>query len=80
MAQERDPEDTQINRYIHFGMRLGISVALHPFEYSKTLIQVRVLLLCVSTLLRTNALFRCVLELSIDIFVVAVKVFPIHDI
>lgn len=41
MAQDRDPEDTQANRYINFGMRLGVSVALHPFEYSKILIQVR---------------------------------------
>lgn len=23
----------------HFGLRLGVSAALHPFEYSKTLIQ-----------------------------------------
>lgn len=33
-------EDTQTNRLIHFGMRLGVSAALHPFEYSKILIQV----------------------------------------
>lgn len=33
-------EDTQTNRLIKFGMRLGVSAALHPFEYAKVLIQV----------------------------------------
>lgn len=33
-------EDTQANRLIKFGMRLGVSAALHPFEYAKVLIQV----------------------------------------
>lgn len=33
-------EGTQANRLIKFGMRLGVSAALHPFEYSKVLIQV----------------------------------------
>lgn len=33
-------EETQANRLIKFGMRLGVSAALHPFEYSKVLIQV----------------------------------------
>lgn len=42
MAQERNSEATQVNRFLNFGMRLGVSVALHPFEYSKILIQVRV--------------------------------------
>ncbi|XP_022226701.1 mitochondrial carrier homolog 2 [Drosophila obscura] len=32
-------EDTEVNSWIKFGMRLGVSAALHPFEYSKTLIQ-----------------------------------------
>lgn len=41
MAERRDVEDTQENRLIKFGMRLGVSAALHPFEYSKVLIQVR---------------------------------------
>jgi len=33
-------EDTEVNGWIKFGMRLGVSAALHPFEYSKTLIQI----------------------------------------
>lgn len=33
-------EDTQANRLIKFGMRMGVSAALHPFEYAKVLIQV----------------------------------------
>ncbi|XP_001352469.2 mitochondrial carrier homolog 2 [Drosophila pseudoobscura] len=32
-------ENTEVNSWIKFGMRLGVSAALHPFEYSKTLIQ-----------------------------------------
>lgn len=41
MATNREnSEDTQANRLIKFGMRLGVSAALHPFEYSKVLIQV----------------------------------------
>ncbi|XP_017057813.1 mitochondrial carrier homolog 2 [Drosophila ficusphila] len=32
-------EDTEVNGWIRFGLRLGVSAALHPFEYSKTLIQ-----------------------------------------
>lgn len=32
-------EDTEVNVWIRFGLRLGVSAALHPFEYSKTLIQ-----------------------------------------
>lgn len=35
-------EDTQANRLIKFGMRLGVSAALHPFEYAKVLIQVMI--------------------------------------
>ncbi|XP_055322263.1 mitochondrial carrier homolog 2 [Sitodiplosis mosellana] len=33
-------EDTQANRLIKFGMRMGVSAALHPFEYAKVLIQI----------------------------------------
>lgn len=33
-------ENTQTNRLIKLGMRLGISSALHPVEYAKVLIQV----------------------------------------
>nr|XP_016934288.1 mitochondrial carrier homolog 2 [Drosophila suzukii]XP_016934289.1 mitochondrial carrier homolog 2 [Drosophila suzukii] len=32
-------EETEVNGWIRFGLRLGVSAALHPFEYSKTLIQ-----------------------------------------
>lgn len=37
-------EDTQANRLIKLGMRLGVSAALHPFEYAKVLIQVNTLM------------------------------------
>ncbi|KAH8301945.1 hypothetical protein KR044_001243 [Drosophila immigrans] len=33
-------EDSEVNGWIRFGLRLGVSAALHPFEYSKTLIQI----------------------------------------
>ncbi|KAH8415725.1 hypothetical protein KR222_010794 [Zaprionus bogoriensis] len=33
-------EETEVNGWIRFGLRLGVSAALHPFEYSKTLIQI----------------------------------------
>lgn len=39
-AHQQHNEDTQTNRLIKFGMRLGVSAALHPFEYAKVLIQV----------------------------------------
>lgn len=32
-------EDTEVNGWIRFGLRLGVSAALHPLEYSKTLMQ-----------------------------------------
>ncbi|EDW83599.1 uncharacterized protein Dwil_GK13597 [Drosophila willistoni] len=36
----RNNEKTEPNRWwIRFGLRLGVSAALHPFDYSKTLIQ-----------------------------------------
>lgn len=34
-------ENTQVNEWIRFGLKLGVSSALHPFEYAKVLIQVR---------------------------------------
>ncbi|XP_065361036.1 mitochondrial carrier homolog 2 [Calliphora vicina] len=38
-----DDEDSQqnyeVSEWVRFGMRLGVSAALHPFEYSKVLIQ-----------------------------------------
>lgn len=33
-------EETPANKLIKLGLRLGVSAALHPFEYSKVLIQV----------------------------------------
>ncbi|XP_030560712.1 mitochondrial carrier homolog 2 [Drosophila novamexicana] len=33
-------EETEVNSWIRFGLRLGVSAALHPFEYSKALIQI----------------------------------------
>lgn len=33
-------EETEVNGWIKFGLRLGVSAALHPFEYSKALIQI----------------------------------------
>jgi carrier protein len=35
-AQE---EDTPVNEWVRYGMRLGVSALIHPFEYSKTLMQ-----------------------------------------
>lgn len=35
-------ENTQANEWIRFGLKLGVSSALHPFEYAKVLIQVRI--------------------------------------
>lgn len=32
-------ENAEVNAWIRFGLRMGVSAALHPFEYSKTLIQ-----------------------------------------
>lgn len=34
-----DKSDTVAQQWINFGMRLGVSSALHPFEYAKVLIQ-----------------------------------------
>lgn len=33
-------ENKEVNEWIHFGFRLAVSSALHPLDYSKTLIQV----------------------------------------
>lgn len=32
-------ENKEVNEWIHFGFRLAVSSALHPLDYSKTLIQ-----------------------------------------
>lgn len=39
MKQHDDREN--ISEWLRFGMKLGIQSLLHPFEYSKVLIQVR---------------------------------------
>ncbi|KAH8274983.1 hypothetical protein KR018_005141 [Drosophila ironensis] len=35
----RIEENPEVNTWIRFGLRLGVTAALHPFEYAKTLIQ-----------------------------------------
>lgn len=39
---ERDDNETEyeVNEWMRFGLRLGVSTALHPFEYAKVLMQV----------------------------------------
>lgn len=39
MEPHIEPESQAVNEWIRFGLRLGVSAALHPFEYSKVLIQ-----------------------------------------
>jgi mitochondrial carrier len=34
-------EKENVNDWIRFGMKLAVQSALHPFEYSKVLIQVK---------------------------------------
>lgn len=43
MAQNRDDEESSenVNEWLRFGLRMAVQSALHPFEYSKVLIQVR---------------------------------------
>lgn len=41
LAFERSDDHENVNEWIRFGMKLGIQSLLHPFEYSKVLIQVR---------------------------------------
>jgi len=38
-ASDENRDNKEVNEWIRFGMRLGVSAALHPFEYSKVLIQ-----------------------------------------
>lgn len=35
-----DRENENVNNWIKFGMKLAVQSVLHPFEYSKVLIQV----------------------------------------
>lgn len=37
----RQMEETKANKFIRMALRIGVSSALHPLEYSKVLIQVR---------------------------------------
>lgn len=40
MDQQRNGENEHANEWIRFGMKLAVQGVLHPFEYSKVLIQV----------------------------------------
>lgn len=46
MAQQRNGEDDHANEWIRFGMKLAVQSVLHPFEYSKVLIQVEIEKFC----------------------------------
>lgn len=37
-----EEDQTVVNQWISFGSRVAIRIALHPFEYAKTLIQVHI--------------------------------------
>ncbi|XP_037815185.1 mitochondrial carrier homolog 2 [Lucilia sericata] len=37
--EDESQHNKEVSEWIRFGMRLGVSAALHPFEYSKVLIQ-----------------------------------------
>ncbi|KAL5285217.1 MTCH2.2 family protein [Megaselia abdita] len=39
IQEKQDLENKEVNEWIHFGVRLAFSSALHPLDYSKTLIQ-----------------------------------------
>lgn len=43
MADDTLDERENANAWVQFGLRLGVQSLLHPFEYSKILIQVRCL-------------------------------------
>lgn len=36
---EENQQNREVSEWMRFGLRLGVSAALHPFEYSKVLIQ-----------------------------------------
>lgn len=40
-TEEQNQNQNPVNEWATFGFRLGVSAALHPFEYAKVLIQVR---------------------------------------
>lgn len=35
-----DDPNSNVNEWVRFGLKLGVQSLLHPFEYSKVLIQV----------------------------------------
>lgn len=37
--EEEESQHDEVSEWLRFGMRLGVSAALHPFEYSKVLMQ-----------------------------------------
>lgn len=37
--EDESQHQKEVSEWVRFGMRLGVSAALHPFEYSKVLIQ-----------------------------------------
>lgn len=39
---QTEEDQTVVNQWISFGSRVAIRIALHPFEYAKTLIQVHI--------------------------------------
>lgn len=42
LAAERNYDDREnVNEWLRFGLKLGVQSLLHPFEYSKVLMQVR---------------------------------------
>lgn len=40
MEREDNESEYEVNEWIRFGLRLGVSTALHPFEYAKVLMQI----------------------------------------
>lgn len=41
MAMVQHDDREYVNEWVRFGMKLGVQSLLHPFEYSKVLIQVK---------------------------------------
>lgn len=41
-ASEQSEERENVNEWIRFGLKLAVQSALHPLEYSKVLIQVKI--------------------------------------
>lgn len=43
MSSPEEQQQQEFNEWIRFAMKLAVQSALHPFEYSKVLIQVSVI-------------------------------------